>query len=160
MSLRGDTRGASEVIGYLLSVVLFTIVITGTIVPASTYFEGQDRIAASNQLETTGQEFTGTIQSVDRLVRQSDSPGEIGQQIALPESIRGSGYTVTVINESAAAASGTACDRQCVILDGDEVSQTVYFRSVTPIENTTVNGRTIYVSRPAGESMIRLNATN
>jgi hypothetical protein len=156
---RSDERGASELVGYLLSLFIITFLMAGLIVPASTYFDGQESIATSNELETQGQQLSSTVHSVDRLVRQSNSSGEIGQTIALPETAQGNSYTVEVINESVASNPDSACDRQCLRLEAGDVTQVVFFRSLTTVEATSFVGGPVYVVRPDGESTIRFNTS-
>lgn len=144
---RTDQRGVSEVLGHLLSVAIVGMVMFGVVVSASTYFQQRDQVDTANELETQGQTLARTIGIVDRLVRQSDSRGEIGRTVALPATLGDERYRITIINRSKADTDGAACSRQCLLLRTEDITERVYFTSVSEVASTTVVGESLYVVR-------------
>jgi len=106
-------------------------------------------------MEEQGQRVAHTIMTVDRLVRQSDSDGEIAQSLDLPTQIRNERYRITVINSSRVSSS-SACTRQCLVFKTGEISRTVNFKTEYPVESRTVIGGPLRVVRPDNGSIIRV----
>lgn len=150
-----DERGVSEVLGHLLSVAIVGMVMFGVVVSATTYFQQRDRVDTATELETQGQTLARTIGVVDRLVRQSDSRGEIGRTVDLPATLGDERYRITVVNRSKAASDGSGCSRPCLILETDDVAERVYFASVSTVASTTVVAGPLYVVRKRGGEQIQ-----
>ena len=154
-SFSDTERGVSEVIGHLLSLSLVTVVMVGMVVGGTSYLDTRTEISTANTLDTQGEQVSRNIMTVDRLVRKSSSGGEIGQQVDLPEDVETGSYTITVVNKSMAGSSA-ACDRQCLVLEADDVRRTVYFATEYPVKGGTVQGGALYVNRPEGGDKIEL----
>jgi hypothetical protein len=127
------------------------------------FFDANTDAAVEEDLETYGNDLAGTIQSVDRLA--AATPGQsVDERAALAGSVRGTGYTVEVINASDAGdpAAGAVehagrCERQCLVLltgDGD-LHARVNFVSATPVESIRFDGGPVAVRRPAGSNQIQ-----
>jgi len=153
---RGDGRGVSEVVDYLLGVVIVGVLVSGLVVSANAYFESREDTATAATLEREGQELSRTIGTVDRLVRESNSSGEIGRRVDLPSSVGSSHYTVAIVNRSGAADGERGCDRPCLVLSTGEVTQRVYVRSMTPLAGGERLGGDLYVVREPGDDTITL----
>lgn len=146
---RREDRGVSEVVGYLLSVAIVGMVMVGVVVSASAYFEQREEVAVSTDLEEHGQHLSRTVGIVDRLVRQSNSSGEIGRQVDLPSTVGDERYRITIVNRTRASAPDSPCNRPCLVLATDDVTRRVYVASVTTLEAGSVVGGSLYVVRPA-----------
>jgi len=153
--LGADERGVSEVVGYVLSVVIVSATLFGIVVSAEAYADRRAAVAAGNDLEGEGQRLARTVGIVDRLVRTSDSGGEIGRRIALPKRVAGERYTIRVVNRSL-AGTGEPCDRPCLVLSTDDVRRRVFLAPVTELRAGRVRGGSLYVVRPAGEDRIEV----
>jgi hypothetical protein len=151
-----NTRGVSEVVGYLLNVVIVGSVLVGVLTGATSYVEQRERVAVGTELDEHGQQLSRTVGVVDRLARQTESDGEIGRTVELPEGIGESGYRITVVNRTRAAAAGSPCDRPCLVLESGDVSRRVYVEPVTTLRANSVVGGKLYVVRPSGEDVIEL----
>lgn len=151
-----DTRGVSEVVGYLLSVVIVGSVLVGVLAGTATYVDQREQVAAGTELDQRGQRLARTVGIVDRLVRQTDSGGEVGRTVALPERVGDSNYRVRVVNRSRAGDPGTPCDRPCLVLSTGAVSRRVFLAPVTTLRSGSVVGGSLYVVRPAGADAIEL----
>lgn len=157
-SFGGDRRGVSEVVGYVLSVAIVAMLMVGVVSSAGAYFQQRHAVSVSNELEIQGQQLARTIGVVDRLVRQSDSSGAIGRTVELPDRVGEERYRVRLVNRSRAARSGSPCDRPCLTLSTEAVTQRVYLRTVTPLRAGTVQGQQVYVVRPSETAAIELRS--
>lgn len=151
-----ETRGVSEVVGYLLSVVIVGSVLVGVLAGTTTYVEQRERVATGTQLDEHGQQLSRTVGVVDRLTRQTESDGEIGRTVELPATVGNSGYSITVVNRSSAGAAASPCDRPCLVLEDGDVSRVVYLAPVTTLRAGSVVGGSLYVVRPRGGDAIEL----
>ena len=151
-----DERGVSEVIGYVLSVAIVSMLMLGVVVASSSYFEQRQQVSTGTALDERGQQLSRTVGIVDRLVRQSDSSGEIGRSIELPAVVGEERYRIRLVNRSQAAEPDTACDRQCLLLSTDDVTRRVYVSSVTKLRGGSVVGQSLYVVRESGAESIRI----
>lgn len=154
--IEADTRGVSEVVDYLLSVVIVGSVLLGVLAGTTAYVEQRERVAVGDELDEHGQQLSRTVGLVDRFARQSGSDGEIGRTVELPETIGQSAYEITVVNRSRAGAADSPCDRPCLVLSDGDVSRSVYVAPVTTLTSDTVLGGSLYVVRPADSKLIEL----
>lgn len=165
-TLRSDTRGASSALGYVLNLGIMALVMTTVTFTGAAFMDQQSEVSTENRLGENGEQLTRTIQRVDRLVQQSGSSGEVGQALGLPPQAGGKYYRVHVFNQSASATEcgGVASNPEvgCIILettddsDGGATSATVYYRSDTTVETNTIQGGSVYVVRPDGETGIEV----
>ena len=155
-SIEADTRGVSEVVGYVLSVAIVGSVLVGVLAGATTYVEQRERVATGTALDEQGQQLSRTVAAVDRLARQTDSEGEIGRTIELPETIGGDHYRITVVNRSRAGEADSSCERPCLVVSSGDVSRRVYVAPVTRLRATSGVGGPVYVVRPSGADAITL----
>lgn len=140
-----------------MSVAIVGATLLGIVVSAEAYADQRRDVAAGNDAESEGQRLARTVGIVDRLVRASDSDGEIGRRIDLPERVAGQRYTIGLVNRSRAAGSGP-CDRPCLLLSAGDVTRRVYVSSVTELRAGRVRAGSLYVVRPAGADRIEIHA--
>lgn len=144
-----DNRGLAESIGTIMNLFVLSIFLIGLFAALNTATQGAE-IAQRNQMEAEGQKVAGQLATVDRLVRGSDSTGQIGRHISLSERIGNNKYTITVV------VNGP--DDQYLVLETDSsrMKATIPFATETPVTETTVEGGDIYIVRQAGESNITI----
>jgi len=144
-----DNRGMSEAIGTILNLLVLAIFITGLFAGLNTSTEGAD-IAQRQQLESEAQKVSGQMATVDRLVRGSESTGQIGRHITLSNRIGNERYTITIVEDSPG-------EGQVVLKTvSSEKEVSVPFEMDTPANETTVDGGDIYIVRKSGENTISL----
>jgi hypothetical protein len=151
-----DTRGVSEVVGYLLSVVIVGSVLVGVLAGTTTYVDQRERVAVGTELDERGQQLSRTVGVVDRLARQTNSGGEVGRTVELPARVGDSNYRVQVVNRSRAVAPDAPCNRPCLVLSTGDVSRRVFVEPVTTLRSGSALGGPLYVVRPAGSDAIEL----
>jgi len=157
MDWESRDRGVSSPLGYVLNLSIAAIVLVSLGGAGVVFFDANTDAAVEEDLEVYGNKLAGTIQSVDRLA--AATPGQsVDERAALAGSVRGTGYTVEVINASDAGSSTAGrCERQCLVLstgDGD-LHTTVNFVSATPVESTRFDGGPVAVRRPTGGDQIQ-----
>lgn len=132
---RGDDRGVSTALGYVLNVGVAAILVTMLLFSAGSLVETQRDRAVETELRVVGDRVAADLAAADTLARASDGAnddGSVRYAVEAPSSVAGFGYDVHV-NES---GNGN------VVLDADrsDVTITVEFQTETPVENATVSG--------------------
>ena len=87
-------RGVSAVFGYVLTLGISTLLVSGLIIAAGGFVDNQRELTSRSELRVIGQQVSGDIAAADRLVRSGGTRTEITRQI--PERAVGSQYTVAV----------------------------------------------------------------
>ena len=156
-------RGVSSPLGYVLNLSIAAIVLVSLGGAGAVFFDANTDTAVEEDLETYGNDLAGVIQSVDRLA--AATPGQsVNERAALAGLVRGTEYTVEVINASDAGDTTAGavehagrCERRCLVLfTGDgTLHTTVNFVSATPVESTRFDGGPVVVRRPAGTDRIQ-----
>jgi hypothetical protein len=126
---RGDDRGVSTALGYVLNVGVAAILVTMLLFSAGSLVETQRDRAVETELRVVGDRVAADLAAADRLARASDG-GRVRYAVEAPPRVAGFGYDVHV-NESGN-----------VVLDADrsDVIITVEFQTEIPVENATVSG--------------------
>lgn len=148
---RGDDRGSAEAVGTILALATL-LIFAGLAIPGLTVVTQASTVAQENQLEYQAQRLAGEIQTVDRLVRSSNSTGPIGRHVTFPQHIGNEQYTVSVITEPDG-------DQYLVFQTSvQQLSTRVRFVSETPVENATMTGGDLHVIRADGATGITIQA--
>lgn len=128
---RGDDRGVSTALGYVLNVGVAAILVTMLLFSAGSLVETQRDRAVETELRVVGDRVAADLAAADRLARASDG-GSVQYAVRAPPRVAGFEYDVHV-NESG---------NDTVVLDADrsDVTITVEFRTEIPVENATVSG--------------------
>lgn len=126
---RGDDRGVSTALGYVLNVGVAAILVTMLLFSAGSLVETQRDRAVETELRVVGDRVAADLAAADRLARASDG-GSVRYAVEAPPRVAGFEYDVHV-NESGN-----------VVLDADrsDVIITVGFQTEIPVENATVSG--------------------
>ena len=147
--LQDDNRGVVEGVSVVASIAIL-LLFSGAII-GSLYVTSQgSEIAQRNQITFEGQKVAGELAKVDRLVRSSNSDGQIGRHISLSDRIGNRQYEITTVTE----ADG---DQKLILQTIDEeLTVTIPYGTQTPVEETTVQGADIYIVRKAGTNTITI----
>lgn len=126
-------RGVSTILGYTLNLAVATILVTGLLVAAGGYVEGQQERAIRTELDVIGSRVAGDIGAADRLVRTGgDTTVEL--EVSTPTRTTGVTYTIDVNTTGSNTITLSTTD--------PAVSVTVPFRTNTPVESDSVSGGT------------------
>ncbi|ESP89624.1 DUF7266 family protein [Candidatus Halobonum tyrrellensis] len=93
----GDERASSTALGYVLTLGISAILITGLLVGGGSYLEGERTAATTEGLRVHAERLAGAVGDADRLAAAS-SGGEVDVEIRLPNRVAGSTYAVSVVD--------------------------------------------------------------
>lgn len=134
--LRDADRGVSTILGYTLNLAVATILVTGLLVAAGGYVEGQQERAIRTELDVIGSRVAGDIGAADRLVRTGDDT-EVELEVSTPSRSTGVPYNIDINTTGSNTITLSTTD--------PAVSVTVPFRTKTPVESESVSGGTFYI---------------
>jgi hypothetical protein len=126
----GTDRGVSTALGFVLSLTVTTILISGLLIAGGSLVDGERNQTVRNELRVIGQQMAADLTAADRLARLSDE-GTLQIARGFPETVTGARYTVTVSSVGGDAYQLALATRQ------PDVSVTVGFVSATPVDTGT-----------------------
>ncbi|WP_101296506.1 DUF7266 family protein [Halegenticoccus soli] len=143
-AVRSDRRAVSTVLGYVLSLTISAILVSGLLLAAGAFVEDErDRVARS-ELEVIGQRMAADLAGVDRLVDRSGSSTELERVLRLPDAAGGAPYSVEV------SGSPPAYEIALRLADSG-VTVRVEFRSRTAIDaGGSIPGGDVRISYDGG----------
>jgi hypothetical protein len=133
----GDDRAVSVTVGYVLTLAISSLLLSGLVIAGGSFVESEREAAARGELTVVGERVAADLMTVDRLVATAESPAAltVDRTADLPDRVSGVGYRITV---SAAGRDGT------VTLESDRVGVVVEvpFRASAgvDVETATVDG--------------------
>ena len=92
-------RGVSPVFGYVLTLGISTVLVSGLLIAASGFVDTQREQTTESELQVIGQQVSADIAAADRLHR-TDGATDVVIESELPESVVGSQYTVFVRSDN------------------------------------------------------------
>lgn len=102
-SFRGDRRGASVTVSYVLHLTIATVLLGGLLVGASGTLDSQTERVARDQLGVVGEQLAHGLVEADQLARAGEADaaatGESPLVVVsrdLPDRVAGSSYTIVV----------------------------------------------------------------
>ena len=133
----GTDRAVSVTVGYVMTLAISTLLLSGLFVAGGSFVETQRERAAQGELTVVGERIAADLGTVDRLVEKAGSRENltVNRSLTLPDRAAGTVYRIRV---SAADTEGT------VALESDRTDATVEvpFRTSdgVEVENATVAG--------------------
>ena len=88
-------RGVSPVLGYVLTLGISTLLVSGLLIAAGGFVDTQRERTTESELQVIGQQVSADIAAADRLHR-TDGATDVVIRRELPDSVVGSEYTVFV----------------------------------------------------------------
>jgi hypothetical protein len=139
-----DDRGVSTTLGYVLTLTITAILISGLLFAGGSLVEDQRDRIAEEELSVAAEQLASGVNEGDRLARSGDG-GVMRVRVWLPERIAGGSYTLELRNESAPAGQPT---RATIIAtaQGADAQASVSLRTGVPVANRTVQGGPVVVS--------------
>lgn len=133
----GSDRAVSVTVGYVMTLAISTLLLSGLFVAGGSFVETQRERAAQGELTVVGERLAADVDTVDRVVATASSRGDltVDRPVTLPGTVSGTGYRIRV---SAGDTRGT------IALESDRTDATVEvpFRTSADVavENATVDG--------------------
>lgn len=91
----GGERGVSPVFGYVLTLGISTLLVSGLLIAAGGFVDQQRELTTESELRVIGQQVSADIAAADRLAR-TDGASEISVTRQIPEQVVGSQYSLSV----------------------------------------------------------------
>ncbi len=136
-----DNRGVSAVLGYVITIGIITVLISGLLLAGGSFVESQQDRATRAEFEVLGNRVAADIAAVDRLALATGSTGEAELVTNLPPTAAANPY---VVNISAIPGASDVYFVNISTHDND-ISVEVRVKSATPIVDATVLGGDIRI---------------
>ena len=129
-------RAVSTVLGYVLGLVIVTVVITGLFITAGEIMEDQRETAIRSELRVVGNQVAGDITTLDRIaLAESNSTARLTRQI--PENVAGTSYRIQLRYDGSPPAEIE------LVSENPEVSVTVRVTTGTTLATSEASGGTL-----------------
>ncbi|ELZ82923.1 hypothetical protein KU306_10480 [Haloferax larsenii] len=135
------TRGVSTTLGFVLTLTITAILVSGLMVAAGGFVSGERERITEAELEVIGQRLAANLEATDRVVAGSDDQTtvRISSRLELPPRVAGTTYRVTVEPD----ASG---ESELVLESSDpEITVRVPFVNRTRLAGSSVDGGDVVV---------------
>ncbi|SDF32619.1 hypothetical protein SAMN04488067_103210 [Halorubrum xinjiangense] len=138
----GSDRAVSVTVGYVMTLAVSTLLLSGLFVAGGSFVESERERAAQGELTVVGERIAADLGTVDRLAANTASREDltVERSLTLPDRVSGTGYRIRV---RAGDATGT------IALESDRTDATVEvpFRTSedVAVENATVDGGSLEI---------------
>ncbi|WP_254840222.1 DUF7266 family protein [Natronomonas marina] len=145
-------RGVSPVFGYVLTLGISTLLVSGLLIAAGGFVEDQREQTSRSELRVIGQQVSADIAAADRLHR-TDGASEIAITRTIPEQVVGSQYKVAVRTDS----NGPTVPYLELTATRPEVTVEIGVASETAVAESTVSGGEIVVEYESGPDELEVS---
>jgi FlaG/FlaF family flagellin (archaellin) len=135
-----DDRAVSAVLGYILTLAVMTLLVSGLFLAAGNFVENQHERAIRAELEVVGNRLAADIAAVDRMALASGAVGEAELQSDMPELTAGQSYLIEISESGTAGVYFLNAST-----DDPDVEVSVRVRAETDLVEGTVNGGDVTV---------------
>lgn len=143
MRTRESDRGVSTTLGYVLTLVITAVLVSGLLVGTGQYVDGQRERVVDRELSVLGERVAARTADADRMVRAGDGTEAVRVRVDLPRTVAGGSYRVAVSDPS--GATGTPAAHDITLTSGDQ-SVTVRVRTGTDVETGTLAGGNLVIA--------------
>lgn len=141
----GRDRGVSTTLGYVLTLGITAILISGLLVAVTGVVDDRRTQTEQNALDVIGERVAANLMAADRLA--GTDPAATAVTVRLPDRIAERGYSVRV--------DGTA-EQIVLTIDNSQTTVTVSYTTTTNVVDTTARGGDLrIVLTPTGELEVR-----
>lgn len=135
--LAGDGRAVSVTVGYVMTLAISTLLLSGLFVAGGSFVETERERAAQGELTVVGERVAADLMTVGRLAASASGPGglTVDRPVTLPDRAAGRSYRIRV---TATETAGTVA----VESDRTDAAVEVPFRTdaAVAVQNATVRG--------------------
>lgn len=139
----GTGRAVSVTVGYVMTLAVSTLLLSGLFVAGGSFVETERERAAQGELTVVGERVAADLGTVDRVASTTSPPREnltVDRPLTLPDRVSGTSYRIRI---EAAGTNGT------VALESEraDVAVEVPFRTseAVTVRNTTVDGGDLWI---------------
>ncbi|WP_318569834.1 DUF7266 family protein [Salinigranum marinum] len=148
--LRVDDRAVSTALGYVLSLAIASILISGLMLAAGGFVEGQREEVIRSELEVVGETLVADVEGADRLASAVD--GQVRVKSTLPRRVGSSAYIIAIED---GAVPGDTVYRISLSAASVDVSVTLRLVTNTPVRLGSVEGGELVVVSIGGDLEVR-----
>lgn len=143
-------RGVSTVLGYVLTLGIITLLVSGLFIAAGDFVLDQHERAIRAEFEVVGNRIAADIAAVDRLALAAGSNGEASLRTDLPAQAAGKPYEINVTDAGPS-------DVYAITLSTTDptVSVEVQVRTATTLAEGTVSGGDVRVVYDGSQLEVR-----
>ncbi|MFC5278718.1 hypothetical protein ACFPM1_08125 [Halorubrum rubrum] len=153
-SISRDDRGVSTTVGYVLTLAIGAVLLSGVVIGVGGVIDAQTERAVHGDLEVTGQSLAANLEAADRLARlaeagrtdpdvdPADGTAVATVDVDLPTRVAGVPYTVEIVDGPDPDADSAVILRTT----RPDASLRVPYRSNTTVEGTTVRGGPVRIA--------------
>ena len=130
-----DDRGLSAVLGYVLTLTVMTLLLSGLFAAAGGFVENQHERAIRAELEVVGNRLAADIAAVDRMALASGPAGQAELRADLPATTAGTSYLIEIDEIGSSGVYHLNASTR-----NPDVAVSVRVRVQTPLVEGEVNG--------------------
>ena len=134
----GRDRAVSTTLGYVLTLTITVILVSGLMVAVGSFVAGQNERVTESELEVVGQRLATDIEAADRLAEAAESTPTVVVRSRLPRTVAGRTYRIAV-NE-------TGTDRLVLSTADPDVSVVVRVVTDYPVSSASLGGGTVRIT--------------
>lgn len=123
-------RGVSTAVGYVLTLGITTILVSGLLIAAGGAVEDRRDATSRSALDVVGQRLAANLMSADRLA-DTDGARDVSVTVDLPRRIAGSEYEIRVNGSTSTLVLES---------NGADATRRVSFVASTAVDSTVVRG--------------------
>ena len=108
----GTDRAVSVTVGYVMTLAISTLLLSGLFVAGGSFVETQRERATQGELTVVGERVAADLGTVDRLAASAESPEDltVNRSLTLPDRVSGSGYRIRVTENGTAGTIALESD--------------------------------------------------
>lgn len=135
-----DDRGVSVTLGYVLTLAITAVLVSGLLIAVGGFVSGQNERVTQSELDVVGQRLATEVEAADRLAEAGGGGPNVTVAVRsrLPETVAGRTYRIAV-NE-------TGRDRLVLSASDPDVSVAVRVVTDAPVANATLGGGPVRVA--------------
>jgi hypothetical protein len=136
------TRAVSTTLGYVLTLAIAAILVTGLITAGGAYVENEREQVIRDELTVIGQQLAADVERTDRLVRASEGSTTVRLNQSFSDRVTGTAYRISLDDT----------DDEVVVSSVDpNVTVSVRVQTETPMRESTAGGGPIQLVYQSGE---------
>lgn len=145
MRARESDRGVSTTLGYVLTLVITAVLVSGLLVGTGQYVDGQRERVVDRELSVLGERIAARTADADRMVRAGDGAEAVRVRVDLPRTVAGGSYRIEVSDSPGVTGTPAAHDITLTSGGGSQ-SVTVRVRTGIDVETGTLAGGNLVVA--------------
>ncbi|SFR44428.1 DUF7266 family protein [Halogeometricum limi] len=150
----GADRGVSTTLGYVLTLAITAILVSGLLVGTGQYVDDQRRQVSHEEMAVVGERIAGRTADVDRMVRAGEGVGTVRVRAELPPTIAGQSYRIEVSEPTVT----TPRTHEITLTTTAGDSETVTVRTGVDIAEGSVSGGTVVIDYDPSTDRIGLES--